>query len=91
MTKLSELKSHYARAPKMLSAVTNAVADHGPNADAIVVSGLPSKTCKISNMYKACAVEMGWDNWDYYYGAHRQRGTQGWVFVCVKNLENLKS
>ena len=80
--KLKELFEIYNRSPKMLSAVREAITEHSENAEAIVVGGLPSYR-KNSNMYHACTNE-GWDNWDYYTGAHRQQGTQGFWSVCVK-------
>lgn len=86
MKTLKELKEQYAakRAHCMLAATEQAIANHGADCtDWLVISGLPSKTAKCSNMYKACTSH-GWKNWAYYYGAHRQQSTQGWYFICVK-------
>lgn len=83
MTTLADLKIKYAKSPKTLAAINAAIAQYGASAEATTTAGLPSTTNKASNMHRD-ATRAGFAKWDYFLGAHRQRGTQGWITVIVK-------
>jgi hypothetical protein len=82
MKTLQELKDEYARSPKMLHAIEECIKENGIQTSAIIVSGLPSYR-KNSNLYRATKA-LGWNDYKFYYGAHKRYGTEGWSFVVIE-------
>ena len=83
MTTLAELKTKYTNKPVTLAAINRAIADHGENAEAVIVGGM-SSTAPQSNLAHR-AKSLGWDKWTHYSGARAGRHlNDGYYNVMVK-------
>lgn len=83
ITTLANLKIKYAKAPKMIEAIDQAIKAHGEAAEAMVISGLPSTNSR-SNL-SHITRNAGWITYQYYLGARAGRqANDGYKMIVVR-------
>lgn len=80
--KLSQMLTVYSKAPILRSAILRAIGQFGDDADAILVSGQPSRS-RNSNCFKSAKAH-GFNSFAIFSGPKRRYRSEGHINVVVK-------